>query len=82
MLRTAQQLEVIWEVLCPVVAEIIIDGPAEEKDEHNGCRNPERSIKIWVSLQYVEEIRARVNRRKTSAQNGGGVDVKELGVER
>lgn len=53
----------------------------EEKYKYNSRSNPERAVEIWVPVQDVEEGAAGDESGKTALEHGGGVDVKELGVE-
>lgn len=53
----------------------------QEQNQHHRRGDPERPVQIRVTLQHVEEVRARVQRRPAPLQDGGGVDVEELRVE-
>lgn len=52
----------------------------EEYHDDRG-RDPERAIEIWVAVEGVEEVCARVQGSPAALEHFSGVDVEELLVE-
>jgi len=61
--------------------DILGDGAAEEEDEDDGGGDPEGAVEIRVPVEDVEEVCAGVEGDAAAAEDFGGVDVEELGVE-
>lgn len=79
--RTAQQLEIVLKRLLVVLRKILTDRARQEEDYHHRRRNPERPVEVGVTLEYIEEVLARVERGAASGEDLLGVDVEELLVE-
>ena len=62
--------------------EILRDRSRQEEDDNHRRRDPEWTIEIRVAIKDIKEVCPRVYGREASVQHGGGIDVKELGVER
>lgn len=78
----AEELEVVGEVLGGAGGgEILADGAGEEEDEDDGGGEPEGAVEVGVGVEGVEEGGARVEGGEAAVEDGGGVDVEELGVE-
>lgn len=65
----------------PRLRQIITNRPAQKQNKHHRRRDPKRAVQIRISLQHVQEVRPRVQRRPAPLQHAGRVDVKELRVE-
>lgn len=79
--HTAEELEVIHERLLARRGEVLAYGAPQEQDEDHGGGYPERAVEVRVTLEHVEEVGAREQRRPAPLQDGGRVDVEELRVE-
>lgn len=77
----AQKTKVVREMRFVVVAQVPGNGAGEEENEDHGGGDPERAVQVRVSVQDIEEGRARVERRCAAAEDFGRVDVEELRVE-
>lgn len=78
----AEELEVVGEMLGGAGAgEVLADGACDEEDEDDGGGDPEGAVEVGVAVEGVEEGGARVEGGEAAVQDGGGVDVEELGVE-
>jgi len=79
---TAEELEIVGEVLGGGGGgEVLADGAGEEEDKDDGGGDPEGAVEVGVGVEGVEEGGARVEGGEAAVQDGGGVDVEELGVE-
>lgn len=79
--RPAQQLEIIREVLFPVVREVLVNRAGQKQDDNHRRGDPHGPIQVGVAFEHVEEVLARVDCRGAAAQDFGGVDVEGLCVE-
>lgn len=61
--------------------EVLADGAGDEEDEDDGGGDPEGAVEVRVAFEGVEEGGARVEGCEAAGEDGGGVDVEELGVE-
>ena len=80
--RSAQQLKVVPKVLLARRRQPVAYASREEEDNHDGRRDPERTVQIGVAVEDIEEVCAREERGSAAAQDFGGIDVEELRVER
>ena len=79
--RSAQQLEIIREMLLARAREVLADRSCQEQDDNDGGRDPERPIKVRVALEDVEEVLARVEGCAAASEDLVGIDIEELLVE-
>lgn len=77
----AQELEVVHEMYVMITGEILGDGTGEEENEDDGGGNPERAVEVRVSIQDIEEGRARIECGFTTAKDFRCIHVKELGIK-
>ena len=68
-------------MLLAFAGEILADGAGDEEDEADGGGDPEGPVEVRVPVEDVEEVGARVEGSAAAAEDFGGVDVEELGVE-
>jgi hypothetical protein len=57
------------------------EGGGEEEYQNNGRSDPERAIKVRVTLKDVKEVCAGKEGGPAAAEDLVGIDVEELGVE-
>lgn len=61
--------------------KILTNRARQEQDHDHSRSDPDRPVKIWVPLEHIEEVGARVDSRGATAQDLGGINVEGLGVE-
>lgn len=68
-----------------LVGEILADGAGEEEDDDDSGGDPEGAVEVRIAVQDVEEGWGVGKEGKegeaAAGEDGGGVDVEELGVE-
>lgn len=66
-----------------VGGQVLADGAGEEEDEDDGGGDPEGPVEVRVAVEDVEEGSVGEGQEggEAAVQDGGGVDVEELGVE-
>jgi hypothetical protein len=68
-------------MLFPSTRKILADRSRQEQDYNDRSGDPEGSVEVWVALEDVEEVLARVERGAAAGEDLVGVDVEELLVE-
>ena len=61
--------------------KVLRDGGGEEEDEDDGGSDPDGAVEVRVAVEDVEEVGAGEEGGAGAAEDFGGVDVEELGVE-
>jgi hypothetical protein len=79
--RSAQQLEIICEMLFPRARQVLADSARQEQDHNYGRCYPEGPVEVWVAFEDVEEVLARVEGGAAAGEDLVRVDVEELLVE-
>lgn len=79
--RTRKQGEIVLEVFCVLVIQVLRNSTGQEEDDDDGGSDPERAVQVGVSFEDVEEVGAWVDGRDAAPEDLVGVDVEELRVE-
>ena len=68
-------------MLLASAGEVLADGAGDEEDEADGGGDPKGPVEVRVAVEDVEEVGPRVEGGTAAAEDFGGVDIEELGVE-
>jgi hypothetical protein len=68
-------------MLFPRARQVLADSARQEQDHHDGCRDPERPVEVWVALEDIEEVLAGVESGAAAGEDLVGVDIEELLVK-
>jgi hypothetical protein len=78
---SAQQLEVIREMLFASTRQVLTNRSGQEEDYDDCGSDPEGAVEVWVALEDVEEVLTRVEGGAAAGEDLIRVDVEELLVE-
>jgi hypothetical protein len=68
-------------MLFPCARQVLANSARQEENHNDGRRDPEGPVEVWVALEDVEEVLARVKSGTAAGEDLVGVDVEELLVE-
>lgn len=63
-----------------LIRQIPTHRSPNKQNENHCCSNPKRAVQIWVSIQHVQEVLARVDCCAAALEDGGCVNVEKLAV--